>query len=707
MEVKILCGCGTKFSFDVEPVNGAMPVAIQCPQCAADVTSQANEIITQKLSTQPAPLAVPLAVPAVKTRLAVAGSAHAVPLARPMARPAAAVEDAGETSQEVMCPKHLRNVATSNCYVCRKPICPECMGLFGYLCSVQCKYQAEQQGIQVPAYQFKKATVENEYWKKVARISAAIVLTIIFLISAGLWYEYTGSHPKPMYSLKFAFEKAPAHAEFLGPDEILLVFPEKLVVHDLKKKKELWTAPLTEEKTKSETEDEDRYYYRSAPRVHLAKDVIWVAAAKQVRSFDRKTGVKKQTIDLPGEITRMRADDSGLYFFTKSATEKTAITTLDPVSGEAKTQETVPTPSEYSLVPVEMPEGVPPTAAFLLNRALASEDDRKKAMKTVYSHFISAGANTIEMQVRMVAPNIVSKQTMKEKGPTAINSNLSASSPAGVVAEEIFNDLRRSSTGGVKEVDESRYGVTLRRLLNNEIAPFTVEVVGPPAIIPLQTIDVLVAGQSLHVVDKQNKKLFEAKLTYPVPEEMSMLSGQTPYVETGNTLYAFDQGVLTAFDLPGGNVRWRMTSVGISKIQADADGDLYVNSTTASPEDIQYSEQIKINDPAKPILLKVEAKTGKVLWKSSNVGDCEISGKYIYALSTQSGGVGLAQGLSQALGSSMDSSGHFRIFRINEGNGRQIWDYYNSGPPEQVDFEGKRILLRFGNEVRVLKFLAF
>jgi len=26
MEIKIECGCGTRFKFDVEPVNGRMPV---------------------------------------------------------------------------------------------------------------------------------------------------------------------------------------------------------------------------------------------------------------------------------------------------------------------------------------------------------------------------------------------------------------------------------------------------------------------------------------------------------------------------------------------------------------------------------------------------------------------------------------------------------------------------------------------------------
>ncbi len=56
MEIKVLCACGTKFKFDVEPVNARMPGPVSCPGCGADATGQANEIIR---STLP-PVGVPL-----------------------------------------------------------------------------------------------------------------------------------------------------------------------------------------------------------------------------------------------------------------------------------------------------------------------------------------------------------------------------------------------------------------------------------------------------------------------------------------------------------------------------------------------------------------------------------------------------------------------------------------------------------------------
>ncbi len=43
--VKIQCGCGQRYAFDIEPVNGQMPSTVACPVCGADGTPAANEAI--------------------------------------------------------------------------------------------------------------------------------------------------------------------------------------------------------------------------------------------------------------------------------------------------------------------------------------------------------------------------------------------------------------------------------------------------------------------------------------------------------------------------------------------------------------------------------------------------------------------------------------------------------------------------------------
>jgi hypothetical protein len=55
MELKVLCDCGQKFKFDVEPTNGRMPYAINCPTCNEDATEKANSLIAQNLALASSP----------------------------------------------------------------------------------------------------------------------------------------------------------------------------------------------------------------------------------------------------------------------------------------------------------------------------------------------------------------------------------------------------------------------------------------------------------------------------------------------------------------------------------------------------------------------------------------------------------------------------------------------------------------------------
>jgi uncharacterized protein YxjI len=48
IELKLQCGCGTRYKFDVEPLDGRMPSAVSCPSCGADGTAAANEILSQQ-----------------------------------------------------------------------------------------------------------------------------------------------------------------------------------------------------------------------------------------------------------------------------------------------------------------------------------------------------------------------------------------------------------------------------------------------------------------------------------------------------------------------------------------------------------------------------------------------------------------------------------------------------------------------------------
>lgn len=57
--VKIYCGCGQHYAFDVQPVNGRMPAPVACPACGADGTEAANAAIAQTLATRVPPPSLP------------------------------------------------------------------------------------------------------------------------------------------------------------------------------------------------------------------------------------------------------------------------------------------------------------------------------------------------------------------------------------------------------------------------------------------------------------------------------------------------------------------------------------------------------------------------------------------------------------------------------------------------------------------------
>src|SRR5436190_21002171 len=112
MLIKLNCQCGTRYSFDAEPVNGLMPFAVACPTCGADGTAAANAIIAQTAIATTQPTATPSSLvpqapaPTAKPRLRTVG-AHSPPA--PTAAAAAPVADGGE-----MCSRHFDKPASAH-----------------------------------------------------------------------------------------------------------------------------------------------------------------------------------------------------------------------------------------------------------------------------------------------------------------------------------------------------------------------------------------------------------------------------------------------------------------------------------------------------------------------------------------------------------------------------------------------------------------
>jgi len=235
-------------------------------------------------------------------------------------------------------------------------------------------------------------------------------------------------------------------------------------------------------------------------------------------------------------------------------------------------------------------------------------------------------------------------------------------------------------------------------------------VIGQAGVFPLDTVNVLTANKLIMVFDKHNKKLWQSSLSYNVVrgldalDEESATYGQGPCVERKNVLYVFDEAVLTAFDLATGNVRWRLPSVGIAGLFFDDEDNIYVNTTTASPDSIKFSRQIDISDKVRSVVLKVDARNGRVRWSAEPGGLVNyVYGKVILVAQSYTpldeDNDGPAAGFA--------TPAHLRIRRINARNGREVWEHFQQRAPLDIGFEKNTIRLVFRKEVQVLKFATF
>jgi hypothetical protein len=317
-----------------------------------------------------------------------------------------------------------------------------------------------------------------------------------------------------------------------------------------------------------------------------------------------------------------------------------------------------------------------------------------------------------QFSARLLEQHLVARSAMKASpAKSVIDGDLTASKTTEV-ANEILNDMQRNAGGDTVMEDESRYQVTVHLPDSTGASDWTGEVVGPPQLFVLKTVNVIAAGKTLIILDKANKKLWQAALTYRVAggggffREESQF-GEGPCVEHGDTLYIFDQAVLTAFELNSGNARWRLPSVGIVGLFFDDRDNVYVNTTTGNPDDIRYSRQIDISKKAEAVLFKIDPKTGKILWNIKPGGYiCYLSGKFIYTIQSYDPNPTDVEP-KIAMVADLQKPPFLHLARIRPADGRILWDHYDDRCPIDARFNQNSIELIFKREVQVLRYLTF
>lgn len=342
----------------------------------------------------------------------------------------------------------------------------------------------------------------------------------------------------------------------------------------------------------------------------------------------------------------------------------------------------------------------------------AAED---KYLFSEHSRLIPTAKGFVQMTSQMTEKNIVVRSAMKAPPKkSALDGPVNAAATMDI-ANELLNEMARNAGADQVREDQSKYKVKIHLGGGAEVADWEGVVVGEPAVYPQATVNVVAAGKRIFVLDQQNKLKWESTMNFTIAggggyaeSDNAELRGLGPVVERGDTLYVYDEGVLSAFETATGKARWRLPSVGITGMFFDDAGKIYLNTTTASPDKIKYSRQINVNDSTGDVVLKLDPATGKEIWKHSMGGTIAyLSGKFIYTLSYQpprDDGDELDENLA-ALG--LDSNPYIRIRRISPKNGRVLWDYFDQRGAVDVKIHENTFQIVLKKEVQVLKFISF
>jgi len=494
-------------------------------------------------------------------------------------------------------------------------------------------------------------------------------------------------------------------------------------------------------------------------QLHVSGRNIWVSGRSWLKHCDWDTGKVLQEIPLADRAWEFIARNDEFLIIGIGANSQALVTHINPSTGESRVEQFVQpglmagaqnasgspggagidpvtglplTPGTGPLNPAQVAEqaqnlSLPGRLALPALLANSSENERiaaelndqnpafpgtppkpKPAQNaTGYFMLVPDRNGYVELVARVLESHIVSREAMKPAGPSVLNGNLNASQTEAV-ANETLNEMQRNRGGNTVQEDESRYQVTLRQTDPAGAADWTGEVIGPPRLFPLKTVNVLAAGKMLVVFDKTNKKLWQSALTYNVAGAARAANGEAspfgggPCVERDGTLYVFDQAVLTAFDLATGNARWRLPSVGVVGLFFDDKGMLFVNTTTADPESIKYSRQIDITQKIESILLKIDPQTGRTMWSVKPGGFISyLSGKFIYTVQF------FDPGDDSDSVTGIQLPAYMRIRRISPADGRVMWEYSQERAPLDVRFKDNSIQIVFKKEVQALKFLSF
>jgi len=670
--VKILCNCGTKFAFEADESLTLAAGVIACPSCGADAAEQANTQLAAARGAATAPAAVPKPAP---VRISLRPQAPVEPAE------AAAAMEAGQEEEPSSAP-----APTGNPH-----------GRFGQRPLTKSEQQIRRN--------------REEALRRKPYIAAAVAFLVVL---CGLWGWYRFALSKPKVTLNVQYERVdrPVVARLLEDGSQLLIRNRAVSLTDPAGATVLWEKSFGNVTNFDDNmpifSEVSSRVDRPRPEVRITSNSFWVIWPDRILSLDRAAGATLTSIEFAEDEAPVFHVGDRLLVIEKasSATNKLAFDAYPFEGGKPQSFE-VPLPprdSEISLTP----DGQ--SVVAMQTRVIEQR---------IVTNKLSTGPRV------MTAAGI--EKEVDNNFDKVLNENLTAGNSLNATMQLVEQLNRRDAADQPDETyeDLSVYEVELRRVFGGS-SKWQGKVEGEPVYYPLATVDVVAGVKDFKVLDKGGRFKWEAPLSYSLsyralasaayhqPEfgnyrEPNALDDQTgtaflfPFVEHAGRLFAYDRGVLAAFDLESGEVKWRVTSVGIRKIVFDEAGMLYACTTLDSPESINQPVMDRKDEPVQAIQ-KIDPATGTIVWLAPHLGtELFVTGKFMYSMWI---GENLLDKAAAMAAGGADPVPSCAITRIDPGSGEVLWRREYKGEPDVFNVRGNRLLLQFPRRIEMLKFFS-
>jgi hypothetical protein len=422
----------------------------------------------------------------------------------------------------------------------------------------------------------------------------------------------------------------------------------------------------------------------------ICSDRLWIIGGRRAVAFDRVSGAVKADVPIPGRALKAFADGDTAFVIAATGAGGAQVTKL---SANAKPQS------------LNISTGIGEPAFTWSGGAVTPN------IQNLRTEFSAAGGSLLRVEIRLKEKSVRTRDAIKPGSEKELES---AAGKAAAHSEDelkavtalIRNDAARMGGAAVEHVDDSTYDIVLRRPFEPAIPEWTGTLRGRVQVFSTQSLHLITAGTKLLAFDRANKKLWESALGSAVPLRRNY--GETdgpsqPWLEAGGRLFFADGAFLTAFDTTNGRVAWRLPSIGIRKIQMDAEGSLYVLSDNLKVETLMFTADASLGDAA-PITMRVNSADGKVLWQADKYQNIWVSGKDVYVSRETKNGSDVE---NQVFDPGKAIEARVKIYKLSRGDGSALWEWFQPRRPRAVEVQGKNVALLFSDELQIIRSICW